>query len=91
MHRPSQMSTVLTEKPNSQRSCGRWPSKAELLHCKGWSLPILPLSLIVATGISSRKEPSVDHVDVKVNKIDAIVDGAGRGDVLNTGPGVETY
>ena len=26
---------------------------------------------------------SVDHVDVKVNKIDAIVDGAGRGDVLD--------
>ena len=29
------------------------------------------------------QEVSVDHVDVKVNKIDAIVDGAGRGDVLD--------
>ena len=31
------------------------------------------------------QELSVDHVDVKVNMIDAIVDGAGRGDVLNNG------
>ena len=29
------------------------------------------------------QELLVDHVDVKVDKIDAIVDGAGRGDVLN--------
>ena len=27
----------------------------------------------------------VDHVDVNVNKIDAIVDRAGRGDVLDYG------
>ena len=31
------------------------------------------------------QELPVDHVDVKIYKEDAIVDGAGRGDILNDG------